>query len=97
MILRTYTLLIKNSSTDSFRTPLDVLAAGLEEIPGFEGADFFRNLEVPDEYVFTERWSSLADHKAGTRQLPGTIFTSLMNMLSAPRKRPTSLPSLHSN
>lgn len=86
MILCTYTLLVQSSSIESFRTALGVLAAGLEGIPGFEGVELFRNVEVPDEYVFTERWSSLADHKAGAQQLPGTIFTSLMKTLSAPPK-----------
>ena len=92
MILGTYTLQVENPSTESFRTALGVLAAGLEGIPGFEGAELFRNLEVPDEYVFTEHWSSLADHKAGAQQLPGTIFTSLMNTLSGPPKAAYLVP-----
>ena len=86
MILRTYTLQVANSSTESFLTALDVLAAALEGIRGFESTKLFRNLDAPDEYVFTERWLSLADHKACAQQLPGTIFTSLMNTLSGPPK-----------
>ena len=86
MILRTYTLQVENSLTESFLTALGVLAAVLEGIPSSEGTELFRNLDAPDEYVFTERWSSLAAHKACAQQLPGTIFTSLMNTLSGPPK-----------
>ena len=70
----------------AFLTALDVLAAALEGIRGFEGTELFRNLDAPDECVFAERWPSLADHKAWAQQLPGTIFTSLMNTLSGPPK-----------
>lgn len=82
MILRTFTLQVTNSSTESFLIALDVLAAALEGVRGIEGTELFRNLDAPDECVFAERWYSLADHKALPQQLPGTIFTSLMNTLS---------------
>lgn len=92
MILRTYKLQVATSSTESFRTALGVLTAALDGIPGFEGAELFRNLDVPDEYVFAERWSSLADHKTGAEQLPRTTFTSLMNTLSGPPEAATLAP-----
>ena len=92
MILRNYTLQVANSSNESFLTALGVLAAALEGIPGFEGAELFRNLDAPDEYVFTERWSSLAEHEAGAQQLPRAIFTSLVNTLSGPPKASTLAP-----
>ena len=49
MILRTYTLQVENSLTESFLTALGVLAAALEGIPSFEGIELFRNLDAPDE------------------------------------------------
>lgn len=92
MILRTYALQVATSSTESFLTALGLLTAALDGIAGFEGAELFHNLDVPDEYVFTERWSSLADHKAGAEQLPATMFTSLMSTLSGPPKAATLAP-----
>ena len=92
MILRNYSLQVANSSNESFLTALGVLAAALEGIPSFEGAELFRNLDAQDEYVFTERWSSLADHEAGAQQLPRAIFTPLMNTLSGPPKASTLAP-----
>lgn len=86
VILRTYTLQVAKTSTESFLKALGVLVEALEGVSSFEGAELFRNLDAPDEYVFTERWSSLADHQACAQQLPGTIFTSLMNTLSGSPK-----------
>ena len=47
MILRTYTLQVENSSTESFLTALGVLAAALEGIPGFEGTELFSQSRCP--------------------------------------------------
>lgn len=81
-IMRSYSLEVAPESTEAFLAALRELVAVLESVQGFEGAELSRNIDAPDDYVFTERWSSLADHRNGAEQLPGTIFKSLMSTLA---------------
>lgn len=82
MIMRSYSLQVAPGSTEAFLAALRTLVAALEGVQGFEGAELSRNIDAPEEYVFTERWSSLADHQDGTKQLPGAVFKSLMSTLA---------------
>jgi len=91
-ILRQYLLQIADGSTGAFLAALGDLVAALQGVEGFEGAELVRNVDAPNDYVFTERWSSLADHKNCAQQLPGTIFKSLMLTLATPPRASYLVP-----
>ena len=86
MLVRQYSLQIASASTDAFFAALGDLVTALRGVEGFAGAELLRNNEDPDAYIFTERWISLNAYEDGAKQLPGTIFKSLMKALKAPPK-----------
>ena len=72
--MRSYPLEVAPELTKAFLAALRELIAALEGVQGFQGAELSRNSDAPEGYVFTERWSSIADHEDSAKVLPDTIY-----------------------
>jgi quinol monooxygenase YgiN len=81
-IARHYRMQAAAGQGEAVLAALQGLAAALQAIPGFIGADLLRDLDDPDQFVFIEKWASVEAHKAGGPSLPKPVFAGLMAALA---------------
>lgn len=61
---------------------LIALAAALDSIAGFEGAELLRDIDQPSLFFFIEKWASIEAHKQGGSSLPKDAFANVMASVS---------------
>jgi len=77
-VLRHYRMDAAEGKGAGLERALAVLVGALTNVPGFEGADAFCDVDEPGRFIFIEKWSSIEAHKQGAAFLPKDAFTSVM-------------------
>jgi quinol monooxygenase YgiN len=60
---------------------LKALAAAIDPIPGFEGAELLQDSDRPGRVIFIEKWASIQAHKDGGSAVPKEALGAVMAAL----------------
>lgn len=79
MILETAVLNVKPGETTAFETAFAQAQSIIARMPGYQGHELHRCVEVENQYLLLVRWQTLADHTIGFRQ--SAVYQEWKNLL----------------
>ncbi len=83
-IARIYRMRAAAGRGDELARALASLVATVTGIAGCHGADVIRETDVPEQFLFIEKWESIEAHKAGAAALPKGSFSAVGAAIAAP-------------
>ena len=69
------------------RAALEDLAAELQALPGFQGAELMENAQALGRFAFLERWVSRDAYAQAGPSMPKAVLSQVMALLDCPPER----------
>jgi heme-degrading monooxygenase HmoA len=91
--VRYYRMTAREGAASELHAALENLRGLVLPLPGCEGVELLRNTEVPDQFVFMERWSSVESHREGGKALGKQAFAPVMAALAGPPEAAGLIPA----
>lgn len=82
--VRHYVMRAKPDGADAMTAALTALQSAVVALPGSLGVALMQDQDEPERFVFVERWTDQAAHKAAGASLPGDVMAQVKDALGAP-------------